>query len=168
VHTTKRLARLCLAVVLALMPAISVTVAASPAEAAACYGASCNGLNPEGRCSHDAKTVGAMDVGDGMLELRWSPSCVANWGRFTTYWRTESFMSATGRGIWARVTVWNPGGPSQGTAYHAQWLPQSTYSRMTNGRLQACAGVEILHYDRTSSGAVDTPESTGWWWGPCY
>lgn len=164
---TKWLARLSLAVVLAVVPAAGVTVGASPAQAAACYGASCNGLNPEGRCSHDAKTVGAMHVGDGMLELRWSPSCVANWGRFTTYWRTETGMSPK-RGIWARVTVWNPGGPSQGTAHHAVWLPESTYSNMTDGRPQACTGVEIYHYDRSESGAMGSLESTGWWWGPCY
>lgn len=151
------------------MPAAGVIVGvSSPAQAAACYGASCNGHNPEGLCSHDAKTVGAMHVGDGMLELRWSPSCVANWGRFTAYERTELSYHRAGRGIWARVTVWNPGGQSYGTAYNAKWLGQSTYSHMTDGRPRACTGVEIYHYDRSDSGSVGPLESTGWWWGPCY
>src|SRR5688572_13453469 len=96
---------------LAIVAATATLVTTSaPATAAACYGASCNGLDPEGLCGHDARTVGAMDVGngDGMLELRWSPGCVANWARFTPNRIREYTYMLSGVGIYARVTVWNP------------------------------------------------------------
>lgn len=144
-------------------------MAVAPAQAAACYGAGCNNLDPMGRCNHDAKTVGAMDVGDGMLELRWSPSCVANWGRFTAYPRTEWGYRAANIVIHARVTVWNPGAPSYGVAYHGRAVGESTWSNMTDGRPTACTGVEISHIHQSSSGsgAIDETEVIGWTWGPC-
>lgn len=155
-----------LACMLALCAA---AVVMPPASAAACYGAGCKGLNPEGRCAHDAKTVGAMDVGDGMLELRWSPSCVANWGRFTAYTRTEAFYARANISIHARVTVWNPGMPSYQTAYHSRMIGESTWSLMTDGRPTACTGVEITHvfHSSSGSGAIDENQSQGWTWGPC-
>lgn len=164
-----------IALIAAVVP--STVVVASPAQAAACYGAGCTGRNPQGTCNgSDAKTVGAMNVrlngtNEGMLELRWSPSCIANWGRFTPYWRWEDGLAASGIAIWARVTVWNPGAPSQGTAYHARYFAgESTYSYMTDGRPQACTGVEIFHVHNAGnpSGAPGDPESQGWFWGPCY
>ena len=148
-----------------MLSGFTVAATAAPASAAACYGASCNGLDPEGRCSHDAKTVGAMAVTDGMLELRWSPSCAANWGRYTPYWRTVVGFQTLNPpvGIIARVTVWNPGQPSQGTA-NADINPfASTWSKMTDGRPAACTGVEVYH----NRGTADN-ESQGWTWGPCY
>lgn len=149
-----------------------VAVTAAPAAAAACYGASCTGQNPEGRCNGDAKTVGAMDIDhQGMLELRWSPSCVANWGRFTPYWRWEAGLQASGIAMWVRVTVWNPGAPSQGTAYHARYFAgESSYSYMTDGRPKACTGVEIFHdyMPESGSGMPGDMVSQGWFWGPCY
>lgn len=148
-----------------------VAVTSAPAAAAACYGAGCTGQNPEGRCNGDAKTVGAMDVNrEGIIELRWSPSCVANWGRFTPYSRTEAGYAAAGIAFYARVTVWNAGAPSQGTAYHGLNLGESTYSHMTDGRPRACTGVEIFHIYNAGnpSGAPGDMQSQGWFWGPCY
>jgi len=164
-HLKKMVAAFALAIV-----ATTATLAttSAPAAAAACYGASCNGLSPERRCA--GQTVGAMHVGDGMLELRWSRDCVANWGRFTPYARTEATYAAAGIAIWARVTVWNPGMPSYDTAYHALWMGESTYSFMTDGRPRACTGVEIFHVYNAGnpSGAPGDMQSQGWWWGPCY
>lgn len=164
-----------LALLFALVFAVSTTaVAAAPSARAdttgGCYGASCNDRNPQGLCGGDAKTVGAMDVGDGMLELRWSPSCAANWGRFTAYSRTEATYLSSHVIIHARVTVWNPGAQSYQTAHHALNIGESTWSNMTDGRPQACTGVEITHvYQADSgSGAVDDYQSQGWTWGPCY
>ncbi len=146
----------------------------SPAAAATggCYGASCNGLDPMGRCDGDAKTVAAMAVTDGMLELRWSPSCVANWGRYSPYKRTVTSFAVMNPpiGIWARVTTWNPGAPSYGTAHNASLnIYESSWSYMTDGRPKACTGVEIVYHiqSQPDSGAFDT-DSMGWTWGPCY
>jgi hypothetical protein len=155
---------------LIILLVFSFTTIAMPtvANAAACYGASCNGLDPTGRCDSDAKTVGAMDVTDGMLELRWSPSCAANWGRYTPYWRTvAAYRGANpphGIGIWALVTVWNPGSQSYGSAHNSDVNPfASSWSQMTDGRGTACTGVEVIH----TYGNGDN-QSQGWTWGPCY
>lgn len=72
----KRFMRAFLAAVLVVASAAGVVaVTASPAQAAYCYGASCNGQNPQGTCSGDGRTVGAMNVNlngqnQGMIELR--------------------------------------------------------------------------------------------------
>lgn len=148
-----------------MMSGLVTIVSSAPANAAACYGASCNGLDPEGRCSSDARTVAAMAVTDGILELRWSQSCVANWGRYTPYWRTVTGYVAMSPpiGIWVRVTVWNPGRASYGTAYNANLNAYaSSWSYMTDGRVTACTGVEVVHM----FGSGDN-ESQGWAWGPC-
>lgn len=173
-----KFARMLLAVMMLGVPAGGVVaVTSTSAQAAACYGASCTGRNPQGTCNgSDAKTVGAMNVNlagqnQGMLELRWSPSCVANWGRFTPYWRWESGLAESEIAIFARVTVWNPGAPSQGTAYNARYfVGESTYSFMTDGRPRACTGVEVFHLHNAGnpSGAPGDMESLGWFWGPCY
>jgi hypothetical protein len=158
---------------LLMMTGLLSFVASSPVNAAAtggCYGASCNNLDPEGRCSGDAKTVGAMDVGDGMLQLRWSPSCAANWGRFTAYSRTELGYQKAHIAIHARVTVWNPNATSYQTAHHSKMIGTSTWSFMTDGTKMACTGVELTHthQSETGSGAIDEIEPLGWTWGPCY
>jgi hypothetical protein len=160
------LARLLIAAVMTIVTtSVVVVVAETPALAVACYGASCNGQDPDGRCNgSDTKTVRAMHVGDGILELRWSPSCVANWGRFTPYTRTALAYAYNGIGIWVRVTAWNPGGQSYQTAHHGDfWITDSSWSQMVDGTKAACTGVEIFH---VRNGA--DYESQGWWWGPCY
>ncbi|HKX73354.1 MAG TPA: DUF2690 domain-containing protein [Candidatus Saccharimonadales bacterium] len=157
-----------LAALLATMGLVSVATP-SPASAAAtsgCYGPSCTGQNPEGKCSGDAKTVRAMHVTDGMLELRWSPSCVANWGRYSPYERTTCSYAAMKppMGILARVTSWNPGGPSQDAANYGSSCPmESSWSAMVDGRYVACTGVEIIYYTDNAD-----RRSIGWTWGPCY
>ncbi len=71
---------------------LSTLVAANPAHATTngCYGASCNGRDPSGLCD-DGVTVAAMHVNMGMLELRYSPSCKSNWGRYTPYGKDSTW-----------------------------------------------------------------------------
>jgi hypothetical protein len=152
---------------LIILLVFSFTTIAMPtvANAAACYGASCNGLDPTGRCDSDAKTVGAMNVTDGMLELRWSPSCAANWGRYTPYQRTITAYALMNPpiGIWVRITVWNPRTQSYSTAHNADLNAYaSSWSQMTDGTLLACTGIEVLHIF-----GYGDHESQGWAWGPC-
>src|SRR5215217_3527570 len=119
---TRRSFRLTLAVAALVLAGLFIAPA-SPAVAATggCYGASCTGLDPTGRCDGDAYTVFSIAINDaamylGQLDLRYSPSCAANWGRFTTasgaryvtLWLANQPVPVGGR-----VTVWNPGGPSQ-------------------------------------------------------
>jgi hypothetical protein len=151
---------------------------ASPAQAAThgCYGASCTGLDPTGRCDGDAYTVLsiAIDSGPlymGQLDLRYSPSCAANWGRFTTasgarditLWLANQPFPYGGR-----VTAWNPGGPSQQPVqsnYFCGSAPSgscSFWSGMVDGRGKACTGVEPF-----TDSYPDGVESQGWFWGPC-
>jgi hypothetical protein len=142
-----------------------------------CYGASCTGLNPAGRCDGDAYTVRSIAINSaalylGQLDLRYSPSCKANWGRFSTasgaryvtLWETNQPIPFGGR-----VTAWNPGGPSQQpvqanyTCSAAPYSSCSFWSKMVDGRGTACTGVEP--WTRTLRG--NAPESKGWYWGPC-
>ncbi|ALO99722.1 hypothetical protein SHL15_8789 [Streptomyces hygroscopicus subsp. limoneus] len=59
-------------------------VAAPSASAAThCLGSSCNGLNPgKTTCAADARTVAEGAGPVTAMELRYSPSCRAAWGRF--------------------------------------------------------------------------------------
>jgi hypothetical protein len=134
---------------------------ATAASSAACYGASCNGLDPTGRCN-DGVTVAAMAVPDGMLELRWSKSCAANWGRYTPYTRDVTGYAWQQKSIYARVTAWNPGGTSYGLAHSPLDLYGSAWSQMVDGTKTVCTGVEVS----IVADHADT-DSLGWTWGPC-
>lgn len=146
--------------------AVALSLVALPATASAatggCYGSGCNGRNPAGLCD-DGITVASKAVTDGLLELRYSPSCKANWGRYTPWWNTAWGYYSSGVQIHARVTAWNPGGPSYGTAHHNDSISPygSSWSQMVDGTKTACTGVEIVHYH------ADWYQSQGWNWGPC-
>jgi hypothetical protein len=73
------LAASCLAV------AAAVIIPAGPASAAVCDGVSCNGLDPnQAGCAADAITPVPPVTDQGLtLELRYSPTCHANWARIT-------------------------------------------------------------------------------------
>jgi hypothetical protein len=163
------------ALVMALGIALLV-VPASPASAAThgCYGASCTGLDPTGRCDGDAYTVAsiAIDAGlyMGQLDLRYSPSCAANWGRFTSASGARDitlFLAGQPYPFGGRVTAWNPGGPSQQPVQSdyacngAPFTSCTVWSRMVDGRGRACVGVEPF------TDSPDTVDSQGWFWGPC-
>jgi len=126
-----------------------------------CYGGSCSGLDPSQNCT-DGTTVASKKVSYGFLELRYSPSCKANWGRFTPNGRDTFFWASQKQSIWARVTAWNPGGKSYGTAHHDTGLSGSSWSQMVDGVVTACTGVEVYFVGDHS--ALD---SQGWNWGPC-
>lgn len=148
--------------VLGVMVGALTTTVPARATTGGCYGASCNGQDPSGRCD-DGITVAAMGVTYGMLELRYSPSCKSNWGRYTPYGKDAAGWFAQRTGIWVRVTTWNPGGPSYQTAHHSLALVAgSSWSQMTDGRPTACTGVEV--YLSKPNGNI---ESQGWNWGPC-
>ncbi|MFD7454292.1 DUF2690 domain-containing protein [Kitasatospora sp. NPDC059827] len=89
-------------------------LAAAPASAAtSCYASSCNGLDPASTtCANDAITVSTNTT----LELRYSPSCRAAWGRIKQYTIPgetvkvtnsigQSYSTTTATG---HVTIWSP------------------------------------------------------------
>lgn len=155
---------------------------ASPAQAAThgCYGASCTGLDPVGRCDGDAYTVLSIAIISGplymgQLDLRYSPGCAANWGRFTTASGARDvtlWLAKQPFPIGGRVTAWNPGGPSQQPVQSNYYFCGSApfgscsyWSRMVDGRGKACTGVEP--YADSYGDNVSDIESQGWFWGPC-
>lgn len=101
--------------------AVSLGASAHAENTAGCYGSDCTGKNPVGLCDGDAYTVDSMEVKTGLgyagpLDLRYSPSCAAYWGRFSVVYRTQHILAfAKGLSIpnYGRVTVWNPGEPSE-------------------------------------------------------
>ena len=144
------------------MVIISLFAAGAPAQAeeSSCYGASCIGMNPEGTtCAKDAYSVLAMDVqGDGMLELRYSPSCKANWGRYSSYWLQDIVNSWAGTGIsYADLYVWNPDEPLYGVVQGSQW-----WTSMVDGTITACTGVELVAQDTSPGGYYSEPDPQGW------
>lgn len=75
----------------------SATVAApnAGAEAVTCWGDWCSGQDPMTTgCAADAVTVAALQLDDGRLEVRWSPTCKTNWARYQQY-PYGSFASET-------------------------------------------------------------------------
>lgn len=139
-----------------------------------CHGASCNGQNPTGTCD-DGITVATRDVRDGILELRYSPSCESNWGRYTPYWNTAWGYTASDIILTPRVTAWSPGGKSVDAANIDNTWHQfgSSWSQMVDGTKETCTGVELTYSgEGWKSNGVEAP--TGWedekvWqWGPCY
>jgi hypothetical protein len=175
----RRPSRLAVTAVIAIVIGLFF-VPVSPANAAAtgkCYGAGCTGLDPTNRCDGDAYTVHSIAINDaamylGQLDLRYSPSCKANWGRFTTASGPRYILlSETGQPypFGGRVTAWNPGGPSQQpvqqyyTCLSAPYSSCSFWSKMVDGRGTACTGVEPWVRTWNGSGL----ESRGWYWGPC-
>lgn len=66
-----------------VLGSLALTAPAVHAEAAAtCSGASCNGREPNGTtCANDAITKRQISSGGRIIQLRYSPSCRAAWGR---------------------------------------------------------------------------------------
>ncbi len=179
IRSARRLTVMVIALVMAV-GAVLFVAPATPALAATggCSGTSCVGLDPTGRCDGDAYTVHSIAIiadgvqSAGQLDLRYSPSCKANWGRFTAPWGPREWvLDAMGSPtpFYGRVTAWNPGGvsqqPVQADVLSFSHKGYSTWSRMVNGVGMACVGVEPLF--RTGGSLGGDVESKGWFWGPC-
>lgn len=64
---------------------------AGPAAAVSCYGDYCSGRDPMSTgCAADAYTVASTHIPGTWtsIELRWSPTCKANWARVPASWRS--------------------------------------------------------------------------------
>lgn len=67
-------------------------------------------------------------------------------------------LSKTGL-TYARVTAWNPGRASQGVAqWKTDYFAASWWTKMVDGTVTACTGIELFSQDSGSQ---------GWVWGPC-
>jgi hypothetical protein len=84
-----------------LFGTIAFTAPAAHASAAStCYGSSCTGVEPNGTtCANDAITAKQVTNGGRTIQLRYSPSCRAAWGKITGAsvgdWITVSNSSGT-------------------------------------------------------------------------
>ncbi|MFD0367243.1 DUF2690 domain-containing protein [Streptomyces sp. NPDC059071] len=105
--------------------------AASPAgaPAASCVGAECTDKDPVAMgCDAGARTVASESLpGGGLIELRWSAACRANWAR----------VSGVARGTWFGVEndLYQSIGDYAGTSRYS-------YTDMVNGTVSAHAGAE--------------------------
>jgi hypothetical protein len=115
------LAASCLAV------AAAVVIPAGPASAAVCDGVSCNGLDPnQAGCAADAITPVPPVTDQGVtLELRYSPTCHANWARITP-----------ARFNW-HFTVYNDNGDKQDERALRNY--DSYHTNMVNGNVKSWA-----------------------------
>lgn len=82
------LRRLMAALIMSSLLMVAGATAATPAQAAACYGATCHGKDPQAYCNGDATTpVPGIWIGGASklayLELRYSHSCAAAWARIS-------------------------------------------------------------------------------------
>lgn len=75
------------AVALAIAPVVGEgTFVRASADGVSCWGDWCSGQDPAATgCAADAVTFSAVDAYNGRLELRWSPTCKTEWGRYTQY-----------------------------------------------------------------------------------
>jgi len=110
----------------ATLTVFGVTLAASPAQAAGCYGDFCSSTDPQSTgCSADGRIVASADVygGRATLQLRWSPTCKTNWARLYIYPSNQWFPSGTLIARQSTGYTQTRGIPStQGERTH--WTPQ--------------------------------------------
>jgi hypothetical protein len=75
----------CLAVLLAVgVATVTFSAGTGTANAVGCYGDWCSGRDPQAMgCANDAYTVAHARIPgtSTLVELRWSPTCKANWAR---------------------------------------------------------------------------------------
>ncbi|MFI6449092.1 DUF2690 domain-containing protein [Kitasatospora sp. NPDC050543] len=81
--------------------------AATPRVTAGCYGSSCTDKDPmDMGCNTDAYTVESGRSAKGTIELRYSPSCKANWARI--------YDASGGQAFWVEnasaVALWHARG----------------------------------------------------------
>jgi hypothetical protein len=101
-----RIVRAVKAAVLTTLTLFGVLGGAIPMAPAAhasvgCYGDYCSGMDPKATgCAADAQTVAWVDLSDGRLDLRWSPTCKTNWARYEQY-PYGSFASETPLALYA-------------------------------------------------------------------
>ena len=78
-----------LLVAVAMVAAAAGTTVVTASDAGAgvgCYGDYCSGRDPSATgCGADARSVASKRTGQGILEVRWSPTCKTNWARLTIY-----------------------------------------------------------------------------------
>ncbi|MEU2718762.1 DUF2690 domain-containing protein [Streptomyces sp. NPDC007205] len=124
-----------------MSPALAATPATSGSGGQiACNGPSCSGLDPARTVSSldgylcltgaytpwDPSGIARFATSQGIVELRYSPHCHANWARIT--------KARPGAGVW--VQNWN-------NEMQQQYVPQgrsSTYTAMVNGYTTSRAG----------------------------
>jgi hypothetical protein len=101
------------------LAAAMLLICSTGARAAGCYGDYCSGQDPQAMgCSADAYTVASILIpGTGAyVELRWSPSCKANWARvpsgFGAYYPSQLYAIQCATGYTQRGVVASSGGYS--------------------------------------------------------
>ncbi|GAB3666676.1 DUF2690 domain-containing protein [Streptomyces sparsus] len=118
-----------------------VLIPTTSANAATCYAGSCDGVNPIGTsCAKDAITAASRSYQGKTIQLRYSPSCRAAWGRLFGAAHTD----------W--VSVQNSKGIRQETVHRGNGGDLIT--KMVNDRnlvARACAGNSSYGYGCTKS-----------------
>ncbi|MFF7146216.1 DUF2690 domain-containing protein [Streptomyces sp. SID2888] len=122
----KQLAAAGLGLALAL-GGIAVAPAADAATTAGCTGASCYGKDPDAMgCGGDAYTAASVNTAHGLVEIRYSPVCKANWARISN--------APAGTWFW----VQNSNGQEQQFYLPSGYTSGWTY--MVDGTVKARAG----------------------------
>jgi uncharacterized protein DUF2690 len=114
--------------------------ALSPVRAAAstCYGATCNQVDPNGTsCTSDAYTVQSVWHNDYRVDLRYSPSCNANWGRIV-------FTTQT----WHAISIDSLCPCNNNSSRSGEFSP--IWTEMVDGSYKASAcGIDLVDYQNT-------------------
>lgn len=132
-------------------------------------GPDCTGFDPEKYCADDAITVGSIavmnggmyDIYVGQLDLRYSPSCKANWGRFTPAYSASALLRGLlglPAGTYGSLRVWDWAGRSQGSVPRREVSSgvTSQWTYMVDGTRVACVSV-----------TTEVGEVENWVMGPC-
>ncbi|MFH9983394.1 DUF2690 domain-containing protein [Streptomyces sp. NPDC017179] len=112
---------------------VALAPTAQAAPTAGCSGSRCKGLEPTAQgCASDAYTVTSVSTSQGLVELRYSPSCRANWAR----------ISNAAPGTWFWVQQCNDGYSEQ---YYVPSGYTSAYTYMVDGTVLTRAGNAVAH-----------------------
>lgn len=152
---------------------VSTQLTASAAPTSSCYGSSCTDLDPsKTTCQNDAVTIWSTYAkppgeatpgnGYGVLDMRYSSSCHANWVRFTAWGGIGGILDnlfALTAGVDARPWIWRDGVANypRGTAGRspitALTAGTSTWTAMITADGRTCMSADIYDYgDKSKMG----------------
>lgn len=160
-----------------LLGSVVVIPASTASAAPACYGSSCEGLDPAATvCANDAYTIlsrnAVTPAGNwGNLELRYSPRCYSNWVRFTPWYGIRAFFGSLAGGIvGGSPWIWRAGVANslRGVINHSGTFGwgYTNWTAMVTAAGTTCSSVGVYSTAPSSGGGGDR-SSLGTYNAPC-
>lgn len=151
---------------LGLLAALTVvpSTAAEASSSPSCYGQTCDGKDPAAtNCTEDNHTIYSKEaivdgVSYGVVELRYSPSCYANWVRFAPWGGLRGLLgTVTGGEVSGKPWIWRLGVPNSlrggiNESSPAGLSAPTTWTSMVTAEGTTCWSVQIYYTESSTSG----------------